>query len=428
MNLFKRGQWPKRYVMMMLLFLALLLCYIDRTLISLAVINMQVEFGWADSDKGLILSSFFLGYLIMQVLGGILSNRFGGRNVFLIAVLLWSIFTVLTPLAAYISFSVLIFARFMLGLGEGAAIPASYNLVQNWMPIEERSRSISMFSVASGIGTVFALLTTGILIEMYGWAFVFYLFGGIGVLWSYFWIKNVSSQVKNLAEGEATEYKEEGKGKIPWKLMFTHKAVLTLLITAVSFAGIAYTLASWLPSYFVDNYGASISEAGLYSILPWVLVAVVSVLAATVADKKIKVGVNATKVRKLLITVGFALIIISMLGLTQVNSLYLAIFLVCGVFSGLAILVPGYVPVCGELLPSHGDVLYGFIASAGSVASMFIIAGTGYMREATGSYDALWYSMAVLSLIAMVTFHFWGQASPLIDAKPVKETNLLAKP
>ena len=93
-------QWPKRYVMMSWLLVALLLCYIDRVLMSLAAIEMQKEFGWSDSGKGLVLSSFFVGYLIMQILGGIVSNRFGGRNTFLLAVILWSLFTTLTPLAS----------------------------------------------------------------------------------------------------------------------------------------------------------------------------------------------------------------------------------------------------------------------------------------------------------------------------------------
>ncbi len=71
--------WPQRYTMMSLLLGALLLCYIDRTIISLAVIEMQREFGWSDSQKGYVLSVFSARYLVTQLLGGLLSNRFGGR-------------------------------------------------------------------------------------------------------------------------------------------------------------------------------------------------------------------------------------------------------------------------------------------------------------------------------------------------------------
>ena len=160
-----------------LLLTALLLCYIDRTIISLAVIQMQQEFGWSDTQKGLVLSVFYGGYLIMQLAGGLFSNKFGGRNVFLLAVLAWSICTVLTPAAAYASFALLIMARVFLGLGEGPAYPASYNLIHGWIPVEERSRAVALISAAAAVGTVFALLVTGKLMEAFGWPLVFYLFG-----------------------------------------------------------------------------------------------------------------------------------------------------------------------------------------------------------------------------------------------------------
>ena len=160
-----------------LLLSAMLLCYIDRIIISLAAIEMQREFDWTDSQKGQVLSAFFLGYLLTQIGGGFLSNRFGGRNVFLWAVLLWSIFTVLTPIAAGISFTVLIAVRVMLGVGDGASFPSAYNLIHRWMPVQERSRAVGSLNTAAAVGTVVTLLSGGLLIESFGWPAVFYLFG-----------------------------------------------------------------------------------------------------------------------------------------------------------------------------------------------------------------------------------------------------------
>ena len=110
----------QRFTMMGLMLMALLLCYIDRTIISIAAIEMQKEYGWSDSQKGLMLSLFSVGYLTTQLLGGILSNKFGGRNVYLFCVVFWSVTTVLTPTAAATSFAVLLLARVALGVGEGA--------------------------------------------------------------------------------------------------------------------------------------------------------------------------------------------------------------------------------------------------------------------------------------------------------------------
>ncbi|MFK7733794.1 MAG: MFS transporter [Pseudomonadales bacterium] len=409
--------WPKRYKMMTLLMLALLLCYIDRTLISLAVIEMQKEFDWSDSDKGLILSSFFFGYLFMQVAGGLLANKYGGRNVFFIAVLLWSLFTVLTPVAASISLTMLLFARFILGFGEGAALPASYNLVHKWMPSHERSRSVSMFSAASSIGTVAALLLTGVLIEKFGWPFVFYLFGSMGIVWALFWLWQVPSvaetpeELNNVEHADTAEQKQHRK--IPWKILLAHPAVTTLYLLTVCFSGISYTLASWLPSYFVDTFEVSTSMAGIYAILPWAVLGVASMLAGIYADRQLSKGVKALRVRKTLVAAGLALVCLAMTALTIANTLMMAVLLVCFVFTGLAIIVPGYVPIPGEILPQHGDILYGFMAGVGSIASMLIIGVTGFILEATDSYNMLWVCMAVLSALSIVIFQFLAQASPI---------------
>jgi MFS transporter, ACS family, solute carrier family 17 (sodium-dependent inorganic phosphate cotransporter), other len=408
--------WPRRYKMLLLLTLALLLCYIDRTLMSLAAITMQQEFGWSDSDKGLVMSTFFMGYLFMQFLGGLLANRYGGRNVFLVAVVLWSLFTVLTPFAAYISFAILLFARFMLGFGEGAAIPAAYNLVHAWMPENERSRSVSMFAAASSIGTVSALLVTGMLIEKFGWPFVFYLFGGMGLVWALFWVW----QVPTLAEAPASEEGQQaaaavaGERKpIPWKLLLSHPAVLTLYAVVICFSGISYTLASWMPSYFVDSFGVSVSQAGFYSILPWAVLGVVSMLAGHYADKQIGSGAAVLPLRKKLVAVGLLLVGASMLALTQADSILVAVAVICGTFAGLAIIVPGYATGPAELLPHHGEILYGFMAAIGSIASIAIVAATGFILDATDSYDMLWLAMAVTAVASILVFLLFAQASPI---------------
>jgi ACS family sodium-dependent inorganic phosphate cotransporter len=103
-----------------LCFAASLICYIDRVNISVAAIAMKEAFGWNDTTKGLVLSSFFIGYLLTQIVSGWLANRFGGKRLLGFAVAWWSLFTILTPMAATASLPALFAARIALGLGESA--------------------------------------------------------------------------------------------------------------------------------------------------------------------------------------------------------------------------------------------------------------------------------------------------------------------
>ena len=133
--------WPRRYNLVGLCFLSTFICYIDRVNISVAIIPMAEEFGWDQTTRGIVLSSFFYGYLATQVFGGWLADRFGGKIVLGIGVVWWSVFTLITPPAAALSFTVLFLARVGMGLGEGVAFPAIYNLYARWIPTQERARA-----------------------------------------------------------------------------------------------------------------------------------------------------------------------------------------------------------------------------------------------------------------------------------------------
>src|SRR5215469_10913814 len=110
------GAWPRRYTVIALLALATAICYVDRVNISIAIIPLARDRGYDAAATGLILSSFFWGYIGPQMLGGWLADRFGGKRVLSIGVLLWSLGTLLTPAAAEISFGALLVMRAVLGL------------------------------------------------------------------------------------------------------------------------------------------------------------------------------------------------------------------------------------------------------------------------------------------------------------------------
>jgi ACS family sodium-dependent inorganic phosphate cotransporter len=402
--------------MIILLLLALLLCYIDRVLMSLAAIEMQKEFGWTDSQKGLVLSTFFVGYLVTQAIGGIFSNKFGGRNVFLIAVLLWSLFTILTPLSAYTSFGVLLVVRFMLGFGEGAAFPSAYNLIHRWMPVAERSRSVGGMSAASAVGTVATLLTAGLIIERYGWPSVFYLFGSMGFLWAIFWLMKVPA-MPDAADDRSDSGPGAKRSPIPWKILLLHPAVLTIYVASICVGSISFTLASWLPSYFVDTFNLSLTEAGLYSTLPWITVAFATVMGGAYSDSRIGIGAKRIRVRKGVTVFGLILIVLSCVTLVYAPVAGIAVAIICGLFAGQGIAVVGYAPTAAELLPEHGDVFYGIAAAAGSVGAILFVSATGVLVERTGRYDGLFLVLAALCVITTIVYLSFGRADPLIRAK-----------
>ena len=135
---------PERFKLVFMSFLAVFICYIDRVNISVAIIPMQEQFGWTESQVGLILGSFYFGYMFSMTLGGYLADKYGGKIVLAYGVFLWSIFTIITPAFAYSGFWLLIFIRILMGLGEGITFPSWHSLYARWIPFNERTRAIAI--------------------------------------------------------------------------------------------------------------------------------------------------------------------------------------------------------------------------------------------------------------------------------------------
>src|SRR3984957_20825783 len=112
-------EWPRRYTVVLLFALATALCYIDRVNISIAVIPLARAKGYDPAAKGLVLSAFFWGYLWLQMPGGWVADRFGGKKILMAGVALWSLAAFFTPLSASLSFGALLLMRALLGAGGG---------------------------------------------------------------------------------------------------------------------------------------------------------------------------------------------------------------------------------------------------------------------------------------------------------------------
>lgn len=183
----------KRHQLALMAFLAIFICYMDRVAISVAIIPMVETYGWDLSTQGLVLSSFFIGYLLTQVVGGKLADRYGGKVVLGFGVLIWSLFTLVAPPAAALGIAALIVARILMGMGEAVTFPAIYALYARWVPVRERSRSAGFSNSGIPLGTVFALLATPVIVASWGWEWVFYIFGGIGFIWCAVWYFLIAS-------------------------------------------------------------------------------------------------------------------------------------------------------------------------------------------------------------------------------------------
>ena len=134
---------PQRFKVISLTVAAVFICYIDRVVISLAIIPMSEEAGWTETQKGIVLGSFYIGVHDYSNLGRTSVRQNRGKDSFRSWIGCLSLFTLITPWAFYGGFIALIIARVGMGLGEGITFPAWHSLYARWIPFSERARSVA---------------------------------------------------------------------------------------------------------------------------------------------------------------------------------------------------------------------------------------------------------------------------------------------
>ncbi|KAJ9698629.1 hypothetical protein PVL29_007612 [Vitis rotundifolia] len=326
-------QFPKRWVIVILCFSAFLLCNMDRVNMSIAILPMSAEYNWSPTTVGLIQSSFFWGYLLTQIAGGIWADTVGGKLVLGFGVVWWSIATILTPIAAKIGLPFLLVVRAFMGIGEGVAMPAMNNILSKWVPVAERSRSLALVYSGMYLGSVTGLAFSPFLIHSFGWPSVFYSFGSLGTVWFATWLSKAYSspledpellpKEKKLIVGNSVS--KEPVKEIPWRLILSKPPVWALIGSHFCHNWGTFILLTWMPTYYNQVLKFNLTESGLFCVLPWLTMAFSANLGGWIADTLVSKGLSVTTVRKIMQTIGFLGPAFFLTQLSHVNSPAMAV-------------------------------------------------------------------------------------------------------
>lgn len=415
---------PKRFIVVAMCFAAMLICYLDRVSMSTAVIPMAAEFGWSATTKGWVLSSFFIGYMLVQIPGSWITNRYGGRIVLGFSLIAWSVITLLTPLAAMSSLTLLIIARVAMGVGEASVAPCLYNLAARWLPPHERSRGMTVMIGGIPMGTVAALLASGWLLQTYAWPVMFYLFGTIGLIFSVAWFRLIHASPARhprigAAELALLEDRDAAPGaatpKVPWGRLLRTPATWALISNHFCSNWALYVLLSWLPTYFNAFKELGIGSAGLFSAAPFVLLFVTGNVAAVIADRMIRRGFSLTAVRKTMQIVGLLGSAVFLIWASQVQSAGAALFTLCAALGMLGFTWSGFGPNHLDIAPRYADVLAGFTNTAGTLPGVIGVVITGWLIDMTGSFSSAFQLAAAVNVVGAIIWAIWSTGKKVID-------------
>ncbi|XP_050056500.1 sialin-like [Aphis gossypii] len=350
------------------------------------------KFEWDEYQQNSILGAFFTLHVIMQIPGGVLAQRYGTKTVFGISNGVAAILSFAVPASAKFSYKALVLVRIIQGLISGAVWPSMHTMTAKWIPPHERSRFVSAY-LGSSVGTAVTYIMCGYLIASFGWESVFYVSGGLGLLWAICWILLVydtPAKHPTISIRERT-YIENCLGKtiqtrskplsIPWKSLVSSKVLWINLVTQGGGIWGLFTLAAQAPSYFNFVLGLNIKQTGLWSGMPHFVRWAFAFGFSMISDRLVKSQrMSMTNVRKLATCFCNILQGFFILGLcySGCNSLVAVIML----FSATAVngaVSSGALAAVVDIAPNYAGVVQGIIGTVTATSGFISPFIVGYL-------------------------------------------------
>lgn len=414
-----------RWIIVALLFVATGLSFLDRQVLSLAIIKIKDDFNMTDVEYGWINTAFLLSYAIMFTLGGRLIDRFGTRIGLAVSVGLWSLSSAMHGLVQNVWQMGM--ARFFLGLGEGGAFPGAAKGVAEWFPKKERGLAMGIAIGGAALGAVIAPPLTVYMTALLGWRGTFMATGLIGGIWLLVWLiffrkpqnsRLISEKEKALILEGGKDEKEGFKIIVPFKEILKTKEAWGLISIRFLLDPVFYFIMFWIPKYLSEERGLSFEEIGDLFWIPFLALGISNMIGGWASDKLINRGLSVNKSRKMIM--GFAAAVTTLTALTTVaSSVGMAMFFISLFMFAHGFWITNYITITSELFGKYAtSTVVGISGTAGAVAGLIINPLIGKIVE-NHSYLPMWVLSGIMYPIGFIVL--------LIMIPGIKELKLKKK-
>ncbi|NOW89198.1 MULTISPECIES: MFS transporter [Clostridium] len=421
-NLTEEKPTRVRYLVLALIFINIVINYMDRSNISVAASHMSKDLKLSTVQMGLIFSAFGWVYAALQIPSGYLVDRFKPRVVYACSLFIWSLATLLQSIVG--GFGSLLGLRLSIGCFEAPVMPASNKVASSWFPTNERASAIAIYSSAQFVGLAFVSPLLFILEDKFGWKFLFILTGLVGIAWSIVWyaLYRDPSKSKRINNAELNYIKEGGgivededvdnstaKEKSQFKfsdlkMMFSNRKLIGIYIGQFTISSTFWFFLTWFPTYLVEYRHLSFIKSGFVSSVPYLAAFCGVLVSGFVSDKLIKKGVSMGVARKTPIIIGL-LLTTTIIGANFVDSTPLIVMFMAIAFfgNGLATITWIFVSL---LAPKNLVGLAGGVFNCTGALSSIVIPIVIGIIVSGGNFTPAIALIGILALIGALSYIF----------------------
>jgi ACS family D-galactonate transporter-like MFS transporter len=386
-----------RWRIFVLLLALISINYVDRTSLSIAMPLIAKEFTIPPAIQGLILSSFFWTYAVMQIPGGMLADRFKPRLVIAISTTAWGLFQAIG--AAAVSWPLLVLTRLGLGVAEAPIYPAGGKLNGIWMTRYERGRGATLLDGGAPLGAALGSLIITSLITAFGsWRIAFVVAGAGTVLcglFAWYYIRNVPREHPDVNDAELDHIERAlqledaesvGVTEVPLLRYFRFRSVWCMHFGWMCFNAVFYGLLTWMPTYLYKARGFDINSLGNASFFIFFAGFVGEIIGGWLGDGWLKRGGNPNVVFRALFGIAASITTVSVFSVAYVSSPRAVVLLLastlfflrwCGMYWAIPSILASR---------ARSGFLGGFLNLGGNIAGIFVPLIVGLIVQFTGSY------------------------------------------
>jgi ACS family glucarate transporter-like MFS transporter len=416
-----------RWIILGILFMVTAVNYADRATIAIAGPVISKDLGLNAAQMGWIFSAFGWAYVVAQLPGGWLLDRYGSKMVYAGSLALWSLFTMAQGLVGFITGGLAVLTlfalRFALGVAESPSFPGNGRVVAAWFPKQERATASAIFNSAQYFATVLFAPLMGWITTFFGWPWVFGMMGGLGILLTITWLKLVYSPIDHPMINRAElDYIAAGGGLVnmdqpatqkasggaKWRdigQLFSNRMMVGIFIGQYCINAITYFFITWFPVYLVQARGMSILKAGFVASLPAICGFLGGILGGVLSDWMLRRGYSLSVARKTPI-VGGMLLSMTMIACNYTDVQWIVVALMALAFFGKGVGALGWA-VMSDTAPKEITGLAGAVFNmCGNLSSISTPLVIGLIIQSTGSFNGALLFVAANGLLAAISYLF----------------------
>lgn len=417
-----------RWLIAGLLATGLIIAFIDRANLSVAMPVISEQFGISPALQGILLGAWAWTYAVFQLPAGWLADKFGPRTVYAIGVVWWSVCT--AAVAAVRGVGSLLGLRLLLGIGEAPIMPSSAKAVSEWFPKKERGLASGLYGSGSEAGAAIAVPLVALIMVAVGWRGAFIATGALGLVWAaaWLWIYQTPRKQRWTSQAEV-DYIADGGGlnaepadqkrSLPWLHLFRHTTVWGLFSGYICRNFLNYFFITWYPTYLVQVQGFSTMDLAKFGAIPGVVAIFANFAGGWFSDYLLRRGTSLSLARKIPIIIGTLGSGTVAFAIFAPNAAVALVFLSVA-FASSSFASAGIMSLPIDVAPGAGNVssIYSIQNTGSQIGGLLSPIVVGVLYAATGSFVAPLVAMGMLCLGAAVVYGFVVKVQPLGSGRP----------